>query len=434
MDRLAELMDRKLRNRTLLLLALAGVVAFILVRISGRQPVAKIAATVPVRQNITSSITSNGKVEPIAPYSVRAQLDTFVQRVHASEGQYVKKGQLLIELDVHDVAAQLAAAKAKLLRAQDDLRAARAGGRADEAARISGDLAKAQADRDNLQRKHDALERLIKQGAATKDELAANDLELAKMNADVAKLSAAKQEFTHQVGLDVSRYELAVQQAQSDVTALEEKVRQGRITAAIDGTLYSLPVKAGDYMKMGDLLAEMADLHNVRVRAFIDEPEMGSLEVGLPVRITWDALPNRSWQGVTENVPKQVVSRASRSVGELFCSVENKDLELLPNTNVNVRINSRERLNVITVPRGAVQTEGSKRYVFVVKEGVGVSRLEKRLITVGIADATNFEVTGGLQVEDIIALPGDVDFKDGLVVKVINMDRSNVKSEKDAGV
>ena len=433
MDRLTELMDRKLRNRTLLLLVVAGVIAFVLVRISGRQPVAKIAATVPARQNITSSISSNGKVEPIAPYTVRAELDTFVQKVHASEGQSIKKGQVLLELDVRDASAQLAAAKSKLLRAQDDLRAAQAGGRPDEAARISGDLAKAQADRTRLQQKHDSLERLIKEGAATKDELAANDLELAKMNADVEKLTAAKQEFARQAGLDVSRDQLAVQQVQSDVAALEQKVHQGRIISPIDGTLYSLPVKAGDYVKVGDLLAEMGDLHNVRVRAFIDEPEMGGLEPGLPVRITWDALPNRSWQGKTEIIPKQVVARASRSVGELLCSVENKNLELLPNTNVNVKINSRERSNVITVPRGAVQTEGGKRYVYVVKDGVGNASLEKREIEVGIADATNFEVTGGLQGKEVIALPGDVDLKDGLIVKVVNMDTSNIKSEKDAG-
>ena len=434
MDRLTELMDRKLRNRTLLLLIVAGVVAFILVRISGRQPVAKIAATVPMRQNITSSISSNGKVEPIAPYTVRAELDTFVQKVNASEGQSVKKGQLLLELDVRDASAQLAAAKAKLLRAQDDLRAAQGGGRADDAARISGDLAKAQADRTRLQQKHDSLERLMKEGAATKDELAANDLELARVNADVEKFSAAKQEFTRQAGLDVSRNQLAVQQAQSDVAALEQKVRQGRIISPMDGTLYSLPVKAGDYVKVGDLLAEMADLRNVRVRAFIDEPEMGGLEPGLPVRITWDALPNKSWQGKTEIIPKQVVAHQSRSVGELLCSVENQNLELLPNTNVNVKINSRERNNVITVPRGAVQTEGGRRYVFVVKPGVSTAKLEKREIQVGIADATNFEVTGGLQGKEVIALPGDVDLKDGLIVKVVNMDTSNAKSEKDAGL
>jgi HlyD family secretion protein len=433
-ERLQLIMDRKLRNRTLLLLVLAAVVAFVLIRVSGRQPVAKISATSPVRQNIMSSISSNGKVEPIAPYVVRAQSDTFVEKVYAAEGQNVKKGQLLLTLDVKDAAAQLASAKAKLLRAQDDLRAAQSGGRADDAVRVSSDLAKALADRDRLQREHDSLERLLAQGAATKDELAANELALAKARADVDKLTAAKQEFARQVTLDGSRSALAVQQAQSDIAALEDKVHQGRINAPVDGTLYSLPVRTGDYVKTGDLLAEMADLHKVRVRAFIDEPDIGGLEPNLPVRITWDALPNSSWPGRTENVPKQVVARGSRSVGELLCSVDNDKLQLLPNTNVNVRINSKERMNVITVPRGAVETENSKRYVFVVKEGVGNASLEKREIQVGIADATNFEVLGGLQGNEVVALPGDVDLKDGMIVKVVNMDNSNIKAEKDAGL
>jgi HlyD family secretion protein len=428
-------MDRKLRNRALLLLALAAVAAFILIRVSGRQPVAKISATTPVRQlHMYSSINSNGKVEPIAPYIVRAQSDTFVEKVYVSEGQNVKKGQLLLTLDVKDAAAQLAQAKSKLLKAQDNLGVAQAGGKVDEAAQIASDLAKSQAERDRLQREHDSLERLLAKGAATKDELAANELSLAKMRAEVDRLTVAKKEFTRQVGLDASGSALAVQQAQSDVAALEEKVRQGRITAPIDCTLYSLPVKAGDYVKTGDLLAEMADLHKVRVRAFVDEPDLGALEPNLPVRITWDALPDDSWQGRTEMVPKQVVARGSRSVGELLCSVDNAKLQLLPNTNVNVRINSKERTNIITVPRGAVETENGKRYVFVVQSGVGVSTLEKRQIQVGIADATSFEVVGGLKGDEVVALPGDVDLKNGMMVKVVNMDNSNIKSESNAGL
>jgi len=425
-------MDRKLRNRTLLLLGLAAVVAFVLIRVSGHQPVAKISATSPVGQNITLLISSNGKVEPIAPYVVRSQSDTFVEKVYAAEGQNVKKGQLLLELDVKDATAQLAAARGKLLRAQEDLRASQAGGRADDVARVSSDLAKAQADRDRLRKEHDSLERLFAQGAATQDELAANELVLAKARADVEKFTAAKQEFARQVNLDASRAALAVQQAQSDVAALEEKVRQGRITAPIDCTLYSLPVKTGEYVKTGDLLAEMADLHKVRVRAFIDEPDLGGLEPDLPVRITWDALPNNFWQGKTEIIPKQVVAHGLRSVGELLCSVDNDKLQLLPNTNVNVKINSKERLKVVTVPRGAVESQNGKRYVFVVRSGVRDAKLEKREIQVGIADATSFEVLGGLQGNEVVALPGDVELKDGMIVKVVNMDNSNVKGEKDA--
>jgi hypothetical protein len=168
------------------------------------------------------------------------------------------------------------------------------------------------------------------------------------------------------------------------------------------------------------------------VRAFIDEPELGVLEPNQPVKITWAALPNRSWAGKTEIIPKQVVARGSRSVGELLCSVNNDKLELLPNTNVNVRINSRERLGVLAVPRGAVEAQGARRYVFVVKKnqlGVGKSILEKREIQVGIADATSYEVVSGLQEGEMVALPGDVDLRDGMYVIVVNTGVANFRGD-----
>lgn len=428
-------MDRRLRNRIVIFLLLAAVTVIVLVRLTGRQPVAKVSAVTPVRENLVSSISSNGKVEPIAPFVVRAQLDTFVEKISVVEGQAVKKGQLLLELNVKDATAQLAEARSKLLRAEDDLRAARAGGRSDEAAKTEGQLAAAVALRDRLQRNHDSLERLIAQQAATKEELAANDLDLGKANAQVKQLTAAKQEFEHGVKLDANRASLQVEQLRSEVAALEEKVRDGRIVAPAAGTLYSLPAKAGDYVKVGDLLAEMADLHKVRVRAFIDEPELGGLEPGEVVRITWDALPNRTWMGKTQVIPKQVVARNARSVGELLCEVNNDKLELLPNINVNVRINSRERVNVLTVPRGAVEAQGGQRFVFVVLRnalGVGKATLEKREIHVGIADATNYEVLGGLQEGEMVALPGDVDLKDGMPVKIVNTDASYIRGRSES--
>jgi len=232
-----------------------------------------------------------------------------------------------------------------------------------------------------------------------------------------------------------------LQEVQNEVAALEEKVRQGRITAPADGTLYSLgrsaestPLKAGDYVKVGDLLAEMADLHKVRVRAFIDEPELGALETNQPVKITWDALPSKTWAGKTETVPKQVVPHQNRSVGELLCAVNNDNLELLPNINVNVRINSRERIGVLSVPRGAVEADGGRRYVFVVRKsqlGVGKSTLEKREIHVGIADATNYEVVSGLQEGELVALPGDVDLRDGMTVIVITTEAALFRGRRN---
>ncbi len=420
-------MDSKLRNRILLYLVLAGVLAYGLLELSGRKPVPKISAVAPMRENLVSSINSNGKVEPVAPYVILARLDTFVKKVFVTEGQQVKKGQLLLELDVKDAAAQLAEARVKLLRAQEDVRNAKSGGKPEIAAQVAGDLAKAVAERDRLQKNRDALVRLMAEQAATKDELATNDLALTKAQAEVTRLQAVKQEFDRGVRLDTERTGLQVQQAQSEVDALEEKVRDGHITAPVNGTLYSLPAKTGDFVKLGSLLAEMADLRKVRVRAFIDEPELGALEADQPVKITWDALPNRSWVGKTEVIPKQVVPHQNRSVGELLCAVNNDKLELLPNINVNVRINSRERIGVLSVPRGAVEAEGGRRFVFVVRKNqLGVkSTLEKREIRVGIADATNYEVVSGLQEGELVALPGDVDLRDGMDVIVVATEAGN---------
>ncbi len=180
------------------------------------------------------------------------------------------------------------------------------------------------------------------------------------------------------------------------------------------GVLFSLPVRENDFVHTGDLLADLADLRNVRVRAFIDEPELGGLEPGQAVEVTWDALPDRVWTGRTESVPQQVVARGSRNVGELLCSISNTGMELKPNTTVNIRIQLRERKSVLIVPRAAVEITGAARYAYVV-EG---DRLRRKEIKVGISDDTQFEIADGLTENDIVALPGDVPLQDGLAVRV----------------
>ena len=401
-------------------LILVLLLVFALIGMSTRQPAARITAVQPSRENLSTSISTNGKVEPIAPFPIRAQLATFVIKVLAVEGQQVKRGQSLLELDAADARTALARAREQLVSAQDDLRAARAGGRADDAARIESDLRKARDESARLQAEQGALERLLARQAATQLEVAQNQLALDRARADVMRLQAQRDEFARRATLDVQRQTLLAEQYKSEVVALHEKVRSARVTAPADGTLYSLPVRAGDFVNLGDLLAEMADLHTVRIRAFIDEMEMGALEPTQTVLITWDAAPDRSWQGKTEQIPQQVVMRGTRSVGELLCQVTNDPPTLLPNINVNVRIRSRERQGVLAVPRAAVQFDGARRYVYVVKDaGFTGSRLEKREIRVGVSSAADYEVLSGLREGERIALPGEVELKDGMEVRVV---------------
>ena len=99
-------------------------------------PVVPVAAV--TRDNLVSSISSNGKVEPIAPAIAYAQFPTFVREVKATEGQPVKKGQLILVLDSADIRSQLSQARADLISAQSDLKNATGGGPPDEFGAASG--------------------------------------------------------------------------------------------------------------------------------------------------------------------------------------------------------------------------------------------------------------------------------------------------------
>ncbi|HTX15013.1 MAG TPA: efflux RND transporter periplasmic adaptor subunit [Candidatus Baltobacteraceae bacterium] len=401
------------KTRKRVILAVAGLAILLIAYLALRKRPPAVPVVEVMREDLNASITSNGKVEPISPFVAHAEFPTFVAKVSATEGQSVHRGQAVLTLDAADVRAQLAQARADLLAAQNDLRNAQAGGPPDEVAQLKGDLAAARLQVANLERDEEELEALVAQRVATQDELAQNRANLAKARANLQALEAKKEDLSRRSASIVESATLRESQARDRVQALEEKVRSATVIAPFDGTLYSLPVKAGDYVKVGDTLAEMADLRHVRVRAFVDEPDLGGLEPGQSVEITWDAKPGQVWKGQTEQIPKQVVSLGMRSVGEVLCSVDNAKLELLPNVNVEVRILVNERRGVVVVPREAVGEDGGQHYVFVV-EG---NTVQRRNIRVGIANASNYEVLAGLTDGDRVALPRDRRLRSGMEIR-----------------
>ncbi len=364
------------------------------------------------RENLSASIASNGKVEPIQPSIARAQFVTFVDKVRATEGQTVHKGEVILVLNADNAKAQLANTRAELLVAQEQLRSARAGGPAEQLAQINGDLRKAQINLAGLQKTQNALKQLVAKKAATQDELDQNASKVAQAQATVETLEQRKAALAAQANVSAQSAELNIQRDRDLIATLTHDVNSATVIAPLNGTLYSLPVHSGDYVQVGQVLAQMADLHFVRVRAFVDEPDLGVLAPNQPVDITWDALPGRVWTGRTETVPKEVTTLQLRSVGEVLCSVANINLELIPNINVDVKIEVSRRQNALVVPRGAVHTDGAKHYVLVVDDNT----LHQRDVDVGIANPTEFEVTSGLKDGERVALSGDIALRDGMNV------------------
>jgi HlyD family secretion protein len=182
--------------------------------------------------------------------------------------------------------------------------------------------------------------------------------------------------------------------------------------------VYSLPLRDGAFVNTGDLLVQVADLHKVRVRAFIDEPEIGKLRPGQTVEVTWDALPGRVWKGTIETLPTTVVQHQTRMVGEVTCVIENDDLKLLPNTNVSVAVITARQENALTVPREAIHQDDQGQYVFQVVNG----ELRRRNVKTSLTNLTRVEVTSGLSVDATLAL-GALNLqslRSGMVVKPAN--------------
>ena len=405
----------KFATITLMLLGL-GALVFVLAARGGRDRPITVSTTHPVRRNLSSWIATNGKIEPIDPQIIQSQLTTFIETVRVKEGQNVFRGQLLMTLDAKDVNSELVHMREQLLAAEDERKVAQGGGSPDEIAQLEADLVKTNSEIDRLRRERESLERLYAKQAATRQEIEQTKTALEKAEADKRSIEERRRAVLQRSKPQAERAGLRIEEARNSIGSLEDKLKSAKVAASAAGTLYSLPARAGAFVHTGDVLAEMADLKHVRARVYVDEPEIGSIKQGQPVEITWEALPARTFPGQVEQLPKTVVARGSRSVGEVLCSVNNDRGELLPNTNVNVRIRIGERQNVLTIPRTAIRTEGNEHYVFVVDQG----RLRRRDIGGGLSNATDYEVSNGLTEQDVVALPGALELQEGLAVVIAN--------------
>ena len=398
---------------------LAIVAAVVLFASLSRDPAVAVRAVTAQRAVIRSVVSTNGRVEPLQNFEAHTPMGTTVKRVLVREGDQVKKGQLLVQLDdakAHSLAAQ---AKAQVLGAEADLSAIQKGGNHEEILTLDSQITKARTDSDTAQRNLDALRRLREQGAASPGEIKNAEDHVKSANADL-NLLLQKQKSRYSQP-EIVRVEAQKSEAQAAYDAAEDVLDQLNIRAPFDGIVYSLPALQGAYLNPGDLVLQAADLSKVRVRAFVDEPDIGRLAPGDKIEVTWDALPERTWQGTVSVIPAVIKLHGTRNVGETTCVVDNKDFKLLPNVNVGVTIITAEHRDVLTVPRESVhQDDDSRAYVYEIVN----NELLRRYVQTSISNLTKVEVTGGLAEKALIALgptnPNSKPLRNGLAVKVVH--------------
>ena len=376
----------------------AAIVIIVVVYVSLHKHKVNIRAERVQRQDLISSISTNGKVEPVQNFEAHAPAAVSVLQVLVKEGDHVRKGQLLVRLDDADARAAAARAQAQIKAAQAESAAIQAGGTREEVSSNQNALAKARDEQNAALRNLAAYQKLQQSGAASAGEVQEAQNRLDRANAD---LRFAQQRVTSRFApQDIQRTTAAVGEAEAAYAAAEDQLHKSNITAPFDGVVYSVPVRTGNFVSAGDLIVQVANLDHMQVRAFVDEPEIGRLRIGEPVTIRWDALPNQTWTGSVTTVPETVTMRGTRNVGEVLCSIHNGDNKLLPNTNVTVGIETARRNNVLTIPREAVHQDASGKYALVVRDG----RLERVPIETGIASLTRSEIVSGLNEGEVIAI------------------------------
>jgi HlyD family secretion protein len=368
------------------------------------------------RANIVIDVSTNGKVAPLEDFQAHAPLAGIVEKLLVHLGQNVQTGQELVQMDDSDARRELATAYANLATATAALNAMQHGGTQDERLSASADLSTAQTQVQQDQASLASLQKLQAQGAAAANEVAAAQQRLDAAKARVTQLQARRG--GRYSADDLSAQKAQVAQAEAAVEAARTVIAGVDVHAPFAGTVYAVPVTQYQFVPAGETLLQLADLTRLQIKAYFDEPEIGRLRAGQPVKIVWAAKPLQVWHGHVVQVPTTITTYSgTRNVGECLIAVDDAKGDLLPNTNVTVTVTEQHSDNVLTLPREALHTEGTDSYVYKVVN----DHLVKTPIVLGpVVNLIDFEIAKGLNEGDLVArrAVNEADLSDGLHVKI----------------
>ena len=260
------------------------------------------------KQDIHTSITATGTIEPVTSVTVGTQVSGIVAKLYVDYNSVVKKGQVIAELDKTNLISELNRAKADLSSAQSTLNYETA----------------------NFKR----YQTLFDKGLVS-----ANDYENARLTYDKARQTVAS-----------SRE--SVQKAQTNLG-------YATITSPIDGVVLSKSVEEGQTVAASfntpELFTIAQDLTDMRVIADIDEADIGGVKEGQRVSFTVDAFPEDKFEGQVTQVRQQATTESNVVTYEVVISARNNDLKLKPGLTANVTIFTLEKNGVLVAPAKALR-------------------------------------------------------------------------------
>ncbi len=260
------------------------------------------------RQDIATSITATGTIEPVTRVEVGTQVSGIIDRIYVDYNTVVKKGQVIAELDKTNLLSELASTESNLLNAQNTL---------------------------NYQtNNYNRYKTLFEKGLVSAD-----DYENARLTYEQA------------------RQQLNIQK--QNVQKARTNLGYATITAPIDGVVLSKEVEEGQTvasaMTTPTLFIIAQDLTDMRVIADIDEADIGGVAEGQRVTFTVDAYPDDIFGGTVTQVRQEATTESNVVTYEVVISAPNEALKLKPGLTANVTIFTSEKNGVLAVPSKALR-------------------------------------------------------------------------------
>ena len=378
------------------------------------KPVFKIAEV--TQGPISVNISATGVVEPNFKVEVKSKASGEVLSFPMLEGDKIKKGTLLLQLDKSDekrnvdkAQADLSSATAKLRKAETALTLQKTKYETD----LKTSQSEVQSAITNLKDSEDKFKRqidLFKQKVVSQESLDSAQT-LYKVNQQnliqaESQFQAAK-DSVHDITMKENEVELVnteVIRARIALEEVEERLEETEIFAPITGVIIEKLVEEGQIIASGisnvnggTALATLADMSRLFIIADIDETDIGSIKIGHKVTITADAFSDRKFKGLVKRIAPQGLVENSITIFKVKIEVLGKGRKILkPMMSANIDIVTEHVENTVFTSRAGIRDGEQGKFAMVLKE----DKPEKIAVQTGIRNPIHVQIVSGL-------IPGD---------------------------
>lgn len=330
----------------------------------------------PKVANLDIKVFGIGNVSAKDIYSITAQTGGKIISILTDEGQWVKKGDLLITIDPVDMPELVQEMLISVEKTKSELKA------------LIKESESLNAQKELALITYKRYEKLVKQSFVSKSEF---DKAKTDLNALTAQLEATL------VRIESSKIE--VQRTQKNADSLKTKLSRFQIYAPVDGYVISKSAEVAQNVASSTTILKIVDPKTLWIKAYIDEKISGDIKVGQKAEITLRSQSNKQFTGSVKRIVAQ--SDAVTQEREINVAFDELPIPFYINEQARVTINAKTISNAITIPLNTLKVEDGKEGVWTLIDNKAYFK-ELNIQAKGDNEAA---ITSGIKTEDIIIIP-----------------------------